>query len=298
MKLVHLLYTPFTGLGLYGGYRGDAWLRNRIRVFKSFVLPSLLSQSNRNFILWCSWRPEDRKNQLVIDFKSFLESFRGFSYVFTFDGICIYDDKFDDKTAKGRLLNSLSKTLPELNQVVGDAEWVYMTIQPSDDLYDTEAINTIQFQEPKEKKAVGWKRGYVMDYSTKQTALYDPDTTPPFTTFIFPKETFLDPQKHFDYIGPYKSHEFVPDYFSYQELPGRAFCVGTHGANISTTWNHPYKGPELEGYEREVAWLKFGVWDSDPVTVPKSITIKLRSVINSLPKPLHDLLRIIYHYVR
>ncbi len=295
---IHLAYVPFTGFGSYNGYRGDAWLTNRLRVFKSFVLPSLMNQDEQRFIVWFSWRPEDRKNPLVLDFKKFLNSVRGLSYVFTFHGPCIYDDKYPDEKARERLYKSLSQTLPELAPVVGEAEWVYLTIQPSDDLYSSEAFKTIQEQEPEEKKAVGWKKGYVMDYTTKNIALYDPDTTPPFTTFVFPKQTFLDPQAHFDYIGPYESHEFVPDHFNYQELPGRAYCVGTHGSNISTVWEHPYKGPELQSPEREATWLRFGVWDSDPTPMPKGFTLKLRSVVNRLPKPLHDLIRNIYRNVR
>ena len=298
MSKVHLLYCPWTGLGLYQGYRGDAWLRNRIQVFKNFVLPSLLNQSKQEFILWCSFRPEERKNPIVQDFKKFLNSIRGLSYVFTFHGICIYDDKYEDGPARSRLYHSLSQTLPELKEVVGDAEWVYMTIQPSDDCYASEAIKQIQEQEPETKKAIGWKKGYIMDYGTKRIALYDPDTLPPFTTFIFPKETFLDAQQHFDYIGPYESHEFVPDHFTYQELPGRGFLVGTHGSNISTVFNHPFKGPELSSPEKEATWLRFGVWDSDPVLAPKGVTLHLRTFINALPKPIHNLLRNLYHYVR
>lgn len=296
--MIHFLYVPFTGLGIRDGYRGDAWLRNRLRVFHQFVLPSILNQSKKEFVLWFSWRPHEEKNPIVREFKEQLDGIRGLSYVFTFGGLCFYDDKLEDKEAREKLYRNLSKTLPQLKPVVGNEKWVYMTIQPSDDLYSSEAVKLIQEQEPKERKAVGWRKGYVMDYSTKDVAFYDPDTIPPFTTFIFPTEMFLDPQKHFDYIGPYESHEYVKDHFDYQELPGRHFCVGTHGANISTTWNHPYKGVTLEGDKKMKTWLGFGVWESDPVLMPKTLTLKLRIFLNRLPKPIHDLIRNIYRYVR
>lgn len=294
---IHLAYVPFTGLGLHNGYRGHAWLTRRLQVFKSFVLPSLLNQTKQEFILWFSWRPEDRKNPLVAEFKKYLNSVRGISYVFTFGGVCFYDDKFDPQTARQKLLDNLTRTLPDLQPIVSAADWVYMTIQPSDDLYSSEAYETIQKEEPERGKAIGWRKGYIMDYGTKECALYDPDTIPPFTTFVFPTEVFLDPQAHFDYVGPYESHEFIEKNFSYKELPGRGYCVGTHGSNISTVWNHPYRGPIIPSPEKESVWLRFGVWDSDPAPQPKGITLKLRTILNALPKPIHDLIRKTYRYV-
>ena len=37
-KFKHLIYCPFTGLGLYNGFRGNRWLKNRIKIFKEFVV--------------------------------------------------------------------------------------------------------------------------------------------------------------------------------------------------------------------------------------------------------------------
>ena len=74
----HLIYVPFTGLGLKGGYRGDTWLKNRINIFQKFTLVSLLHQSNRDFVLWVQWRPEDELNPLVMQLKKTLNSFHHF----------------------------------------------------------------------------------------------------------------------------------------------------------------------------------------------------------------------------
>ena len=62
MEYKHLIYCPFTGLGLYGGFRGNRWLQNRIQIFKQFVIPSLKAQTNKDFTLWISWRPEEKNN--------------------------------------------------------------------------------------------------------------------------------------------------------------------------------------------------------------------------------------------
>ena len=74
MNTKHLIYCPFTGLGLYNGFRGNRWLKNRIKIFKQYVVPSLLNQSNQNFILWVSWRPEERNNIIISTLFKYLNS--------------------------------------------------------------------------------------------------------------------------------------------------------------------------------------------------------------------------------
>ena len=100
-KITHFLYCPFTGLGLYGGHRGNRWLRNRIKIFKQFVVPSLLAQTNQNFVIWISWRFEDRGDPLVRELYEWL-SLRFMMpdmksrVVFTYAGVCFWDDKYSD----------------------------------------------------------------------------------------------------------------------------------------------------------------------------------------------------------
>lgn len=288
---------PFTGLGANGGYRGDAWLRNRIAVFKMFVLPALMAQTKREFILWVSWRPEEQYNRLVQDFKRSLDKLRGLTTVFTFNGLCFWDDKYPDAQASDRLRKNLAYTLPKLSGFVGDSEWVYLTIQPSDDIYANDTVERLQAIEPG-KKAIGFRHGYVMNYATKEVAEYNPTTLSPFTTIIFPKDKFLNPLEHYRYIGPYRSHEYVFDHLPGTFLEGRGYMVGTHGENISTTWNIPYKGREILGEEREKIWLRFACWDADPIIVHRHLRLWLRVIINALPRPLQKLFKTIYHLIR
>lgn len=289
MNILHFMYCPFTGLGLHGGYRGDKWLKNRIRVFNQFVLQSLVNQSKREFVLWISWRPADRKNKIVQDFKKNLDEIRGLTTVFTYGGVMFWDDKYDND----QLLERLRATLPELKSYAKDADVVYMTIQPSDDMYLYNAVEGIQNYPYAPHTAIGWRDGYIINYATKEIAEYNPDTHPPFYTIMFPKDTFLNPDKHYEYIGPYKSHEYVPDFLDYKTLPGRGFVVGTHGENISTTFIHPYKGKTLSDKEKDDILIKTGTLFSDTVIVRRGGRLIARQVLNLMP--FQDIIRNYYH---
>ncbi|MCR4284938.1 MAG: hypothetical protein NUV97_02740, partial [archaeon] len=89
-KICHLLNMPLLGLGLFGGSRGSRWLRNRIIVLKQFVVPALLNQTNKNFTLWVSVRPEDRNDKQIMELELYLKS-TGLDVVFTYNGLCFYD---------------------------------------------------------------------------------------------------------------------------------------------------------------------------------------------------------------
>ena len=289
----HFFMVPFTGLGLYNGYRGDKWLKNRINIFNEYVLPSLINQTKKEFIVWICWRLEERQNEIVKEFMRMLEDIRGMRFVHTFGGIPFYDDKYDEDKANYRLYRNLEATLPELKDYVGDAEVVFMTIQPSDDMYFSRMAETIQCAWPEDKDAMGFQRGYIMNYATKELAEYNPTTTPPFATIRFRAETFLDPRQHFQFTGPYKSHEFVKDHLREGFWEDRGFVVGTHGVNISTVWKHHYKGREITGGERDyILWMTNSFF-ARPIAVKRTLGLVARSILNALP--FQNKLREIYH---
>jgi hypothetical protein len=126
---------------------------------------------------------------------------------------------------------------------------------------------------------IGWKKGYIMEYSTKKMAEYNPDTIPPFFTIRFPKDVFLDPIKHFRWIGPYRSHEYVSE-LGFKELEGRGFVVGTHGENISTTFDIPYRGAIINN---EKVLLQIGAYWTSLISFPISRRVRLRRIYNYLP---------------
>jgi hypothetical protein len=175
-------------------------------------------------------------------------------------------------------------------QIPGEYEYVYMTIQPSDDMYAFDAYSTIQSQT---SPLVGWKQGYILNCATKEIAEYNPTTIPPFFTIRFPKSIFFDAYKHAMYTGPYKSHEYIADKLGYVELPGRGFCVGTHGENISTVFNHIFKGRVVDPVTQNL----FGIQDSEGIRFRKSIRLRVRETINLFPPPIQKKLKYVYYNV-
>ena len=277
----HIVMVPFTGLGRFGGFRGDKWLKNRIKIFKEYTLQSLMNQKSLNFVLWCSWRPEEKENPIVKEFYKNLLQLRGLTVIFTYHGLCFYDDKAEN--AGEKLLENLKQTLPELKQhAIGD--WIYLTINPSDDMYLFYIFDDLQRIPPSEC-AILITTGYIMNYNTKEIAEYNPDTIPPFFTIMFPRDKFLDPQKHLDYIGPYESHEYIKDYFFFETLKCRGFVVGTHGENISTTIDHPYVGRMLEDWEKDSIMILTGTLFSEPIPIKK----RLRGLGKYLPEFIRNL---------
>lgn len=300
--MTHFLYVPFTGLGLKNGFRGNVWLKNRIEVFNKFVLPSLLHQSNRNFILWLSWRPEEQGNHLVMELEHNLKYLRDFKVIFTYGGLCFEDDKYDRPHSLERLQANLKTTLPYLQPLL-DKEEVLMTIQPSDDMYLSHAVQAIQDEAKKYKgkpMSIGYREGYMMNYRTLELAeyakhdwkkdeesTYTTNTIPPFFTVVFPRSVFLDHDAHMKWTGPYRSHEYIADHTDYHTLPGPGFVVGTHGENVSTTWTHRYKGRMIEGEEKEKVMLQTGIYGTEPLNLEVDKARKLEnSFVNYLPKPL------------
>jgi hypothetical protein len=283
----HFMYVPFTGLGLYGGYRGKAWLKNRIQVFKQFVVPSLQAQTSQNFMIWVSWRPEERTNKQVQDLKYFLDVIFPDRVIFTYNGVCFWDDKYPDEEARRRLLTSLHHSMTELVNLTGDVSDVLMTIQPSDDCYyDGMVEETQRVLSKKKVQAYSYTKGYIVNYQTLETREYNPETHPPFYTIKFPKHIFIDPYKHADYTGPYKSHEYAVDKLKGRESDQRGFLVGTHGENISTHFNIPYAGEKVENVLNS-----FGLGVAEPVKICYSIRKKL---MRKLPHRVQRKLRYIF----
>lgn len=272
MKTKTLGYVPFTGLGLYGGFRGNRWLRNRIKIFKQFVIPALENQADKDFVLWVGWRPEERDNSHVIELATWLESNTDLEYVFTFGGLCFWDDKYEDGVAMNRLSTALHKTLPSLIDATEGCEFIDMVLVPSDDLYHKNAFASFKhaFNSDKAIGAVTFEHGYICNYHTKEVLEYNPNTNPPFFAIRFPREIFFDPAKHVAYTGPYKSHEYIGNALKLAKLDGRGFMVGTHGENISTHFNHPFGGRRIDGQEYIQLLKDFGIHETPKLSIPWS----------------------------
>lgn len=207
------------------------------------------------------------------EFKVWLEEHCPFKVVFTYAGVCFWDDKYDDETARIRLVDAVHGSMGTLlNEALGDAEEVLMTLQPSDDCYVGYMVQGLQNlfnQMGPGVQALGFTKGYVMDYTTKALMEWNPTTTPPFFSIRFPREIFTDPLKHVDYTGPYKSHEYIGDKLKFLPIEERGFLVGTHGENISTVFNHPFAAPLGEETPEEIMGA-FGLTHVNSLHIPLS----------------------------
>jgi len=280
--------TPFTGLGLYNGFRGNRWLRNRITVFKQFVIPSLLNQTDRDFLHWIQWRPEERSNPQVIALGKYLETIPNYRFMFTFGGAVMYDDKYPHKEAHNRLANSLSDSLAPLLDLAPEETIIWM-MQPSDDCYDREVVASVKaaFSNNPEYGAVSFEKGFLANYTTKEVVEYDPATNPPFAAIKFTRKVFFDPAAHLQHIGlkedagpylkgtPLPSHEYLPKCLNTMFFEGRGFLVGTHLDNISTTFDHPYGKRKIEGDARDIVLDRFGILTVPAYKPPFSLRRKL-----------------------
>lgn len=233
---LHLLMCPFTGLGLHQGYRGDDWFKYRIGIFKQYPLRALLNQTEKDFVLWVCFREQERDNPLTKEFYNDLNK-TGLKFIFTFGGIPIHDDKYQNDN----LLERLKVILPQLKSVYNGEKYIYETCQPSDDFYHQKEVEEIQKQEYKDRRILTHSRGYVFNHQTQRLAEWNPVINPPFYTIMYPADVFFDAEKHFKYMRNSENHGDVVWIFDQLKMPNYRYCVLTHGKQISTTWFHPYR---------------------------------------------------------
>src|SRR3990167_2179614 len=272
-KNAHIVMIPWTGVGLHGGFRGNVWYKHRIEIFKEYTLKSLANQSNKNFLLWCSFRPEEKTNPLTKIISDAIEETR-LPYIFTFDGLMYWDDKFSNYSLKTKIRNflmmlwdcwtykewknplsilklswedknkSLLKRLTTSLETVRDTigsnfDWVYLTRIDSDDMFHRNTIDLIQSCDPDYKRALVFDKGYILNVQTRQVAEWSPPTNPPFHTIIFPAKNFFDSFRHKEYYGNFRTHEDVPKVFNAVTLDMNSYMVAFHGKHISTSWTSP-----------------------------------------------------------
>lgn len=281
---LHILYTPWTGLGLRRGFRGDKWYEARIRLFKNYTIESLRNQSCKDFIHWCSFRPEEKNNPRTIELAEYLEKI-GYPAIFTFDGLMWWDDKFPlrlntrvilsilrdfvdhrgspikfikdylaDNKKNETLQHRLQESLDYIKDTLGLArkEWVYESVLATDDMYEQDAFKIIQEQKPEYRKALLYSKGYVLNHETGQIAQHNPTTCQPFYTVIYPWKRFWNAKKHLEYVGDFESHEDITRIFNTKKIDERRYMISCHDQNISTRWYQTrFRSAMLKMYKRD-----------------------------------------------
>jgi hypothetical protein len=254
-KFIHLIYIPFTGLGI-NEYKGDSWFKYRIGLFKRYTLQSLKAQSCQDFTLWISFRKEEKENPLTTELEQAIKE-SGVKYIFTYDGIMMHDDRgtFHNTDLQERMQTSLNT----LQGILEPSEWVFKTDLGSDDLFHFEAIRELQQQPPRERGACYYLGGYIYDMENDRLADWNRETSCSKYTIMYPSETFYDAKKHLEYISGLVSHEYIPQVFKAVRLPDWRYMCGVHKGNISTNWENKMRGNQYGDPYKENILKNFGV---------------------------------------
>ena len=254
MNFTHFICTVFTGRGI-NPFRGDKWYRERVRIFKKYCLPSLLNQTNKNFIHWICFRPEEEDNPITKQLGEYLDKLE-YNYVFTFHGQPFWDDK---KTNIG-LAERMQKSIDCVKKYIENKKYVYFTMIDSDDMFHEDMVDLIQKEGFEPKKALTPIKGFMLNDDTGQLADWNHPTCPPYYTIIFPYTIFIDAKKQLEYYYPFVSHEDILKVFNCKRMLDDLYCCTVHGINISTHWEHEFRGQEYF-YESEKYSIlnKFGI---------------------------------------
>lgn len=255
----HILYIPFTGLGLFNGFRGDSWFSYRAEIFNKYTLESLKGQK-KPFILWISFRPQEKNNPITKKIEKYVKE-SGIKYVFTFDGLMYHDDK--DVKRNSTLMERLGKSLKIVKKYLDlHLKYTYLTVISSDDLFASDMTKIIQSKKYIYGGALYHRKGYVLNIETNELADWYNPYSIGFYTIYYETKNFLDEGKHLFQQGNLTSHELVSQIYISEEMPDNKYCCVVHGRNISTIWDHPYKGKQY-------------FYDKDKKKILKTFNIKI-----------------------
>lgn|SRR3990167_1180151 len=255
-KIKHIFYTPFTGKGLYGGFRGQDWYRLRTEIFEKYTLKSLMAQTSKDFLLWVSFRPEEIFNPVTKKIANAITKSK-LQNIMSFNGIMMTDDKVIE--SNNTLKERLEAVLPNVKKAVGDADYIYETNLDSDDMVHTDFSKLVQGEKFRDKGALYCKKGFAYNIQDRLAHWLNPESNQNYT-IMFPQEDYFNAEKRIDYLNNLSSHEQVPKKFDAKQMPDGMYCTVIHGTNISTIWNHPFMGEEIPYEDEKQAILKeFGV---------------------------------------
>ncbi len=271
-----------SGVGLFDDPDDDAWLVYRLGIFKNFTLKSILNQSVKPDLLWLSF--DGRENNPWIKALE-AELQQKLPTVITHNGLIYKDDKyiirltgnekyqssrvqayrmlgrairrkkpkifirylsrllFKNKTLAERMDKSLERVREKLGEF-SEFSYVYLTRMDSDDMIHRDWIKELGQYDPKYRQSFVRNKGYV--YNGSELAEWNPTTCPQFFTVCIPSNVFNKGKFWVDYWGDYKSHEDANKVFSPVILDDYKYLMLMHGNQISSTWNHPFRGKEIK----------------------------------------------------
>jgi hypothetical protein len=247
MKPTIVFQTTFTGRGKFDGFRGQQWYSHRAEIFKEYTVECLKNQTDKDFIWWLCFRPQEKENPVTNKIINTLDKSK-LNYVITFDGQIMYDDRAEENNK-----TLIERTKLSLKSIPIKTDYIYEVHFDSDDMVHRKFVETIKDKPFKERGALFMRDGYVYDPAGKMAKWYNPKAQQNYV-IMYPKDIYLDAEKRYEYQNGFKSHEDIPDKFNAEELPVGMYCSLIHGLNISTIWNHPFMGEEIY-YQDEVEFV-------------------------------------------
>lgn len=222
------------------GIDESGWLEHRLELFKKYTLPSILNQTNRDFITWIWWRSEEEGEELIKEWEALLQSV-GLDFVFTFH--------------TGEALENCNA----LKERVENAEYLYVTRCDTDDLLHQDFMDLIQCHNAIPRRAILPDRGYVWDIRTDKFREHE-WTSPPFFTIIYPTSLFFDNEARSEY-APYTQHGEVRTKMLSIVIRRRLYIHTIHDKNaLAQEIDHYAKGKKgIASEERGNILKQFGL---------------------------------------
>ena len=247
---------PFTGKTPYSDNQTQTWYDFRAGIFEKYTLKSLENQTDKDFLIWLQFRPEEINNPTTKKIDKALKKSK-LDYIMTFNGPIMKEDRATWHNQD--LIERAEKSLKELEPKVKEFNYIYETNLDSDDMVYKDFVKVLKQEPFRERGALYQKDGFIYEISGRLAFWHNPISQQNYT-IMYPVDIFLDAKKHFEYQNGLDSHEQIPEKFNAKEMPKGFYCAIIHGTNISTVWGHPFMGQEIFYEEEKESILKdFGI---------------------------------------
>ncbi len=237
MNFSHFLITQFNLRNFpKSSHRADDqwldWTRNRITLFKTYCLPSILNQTEKNFS-WLIYFDSDTPDE----FMPFIKELEAYEFIKT-----CYSEGSED-FFKNYLLEVK-------RQIKANVQWIITTRLDNDDVLHRSAIDVIQQNVVvKDNFLISLTSGYVLDVERKMLAHYFYPMSP-FISLIEsvsnnPVGIFVRPHTQWQNLRLFIYKEIYLEFFKPKERQARFILKSplwiqlVHGKNVSNSF---YRG--------------------------------------------------------
>lgn len=221
-----------------GGFKGQDWFERRHKIFRELTLKSLANQTDKDFLIWLQFRPEEKNNPVTEKIENEIKK-SGLKYILTFDGPIMMEDQATWHNFN--LIERAERSLKQLEPI--DEDYVVEFSLDSDDMVHKRMVELLKSKEMKEHGAFYMKKGFMYSVDGKMADWENPHSMSLYA-IVYPTDVFLDATQHFMHQNGLDSHEQIPKLFDAELLPDGMFCCPYHALNISTVWDHPFRKKE------------------------------------------------------